>query len=131
MIFAEMRRGMSKSRHTEAEMIAALKQLEAARGVRRNDLAFGINWPGEVEVISTRDASYPDFAGNSSVARMRIIAFGNRLTLRVKSSPTAEWNTRPAAVPTGAAVALTAINFVVRCQLSNPVDRSQRRSGTL
>lgn len=34
----------------------------AGRGVRWNDAAFGILWPGEVKVISSRDASYPDFA---------------------------------------------------------------------
>jgi dTDP-4-dehydrorhamnose 3,5-epimerase len=31
------------------------------RGVRWNDPAFGIEWPGEVVVISERDRSYPDF----------------------------------------------------------------------
>jgi dTDP-4-dehydrorhamnose 3,5-epimerase len=31
------------------------------RGVRWNDPAFGIEWPGELVVISDRDASYPDF----------------------------------------------------------------------
>jgi len=35
---------------------------EAARGVRWNDPAFGIDWPEKVKVISARDASYPDFA---------------------------------------------------------------------
>ena len=35
---------------------------EAARGVRWNDAAFAIDWPGKVNVISSRDASYPDFA---------------------------------------------------------------------
>jgi dTDP-4-dehydrorhamnose 3,5-epimerase len=34
---------------------------EAARGVRWNDPAFGIEWPGKVEVISARDAAYSDF----------------------------------------------------------------------
>jgi dTDP-4-dehydrorhamnose 3,5-epimerase len=34
---------------------------EHARGVRWNDPAFGIQWPGEVVVISERDSSYPDF----------------------------------------------------------------------
>jgi dTDP-4-dehydrorhamnose 3,5-epimerase len=33
----------------------------AAVGVRWNDPAFGIEWPGEVRVISARDASYPDW----------------------------------------------------------------------
>ncbi len=32
----------------------------AARGVRWNDPALGIPWPGEVVVINERDASYPD-----------------------------------------------------------------------
>jgi dTDP-4-dehydrorhamnose 3,5-epimerase len=32
----------------------------AARGVRWDDPAFGIEWPGEVLVINQRDASYPD-----------------------------------------------------------------------
>jgi dTDP-4-dehydrorhamnose 3,5-epimerase len=34
---------------------------ESARGVRWNDPAFGITWPGKVEVISERDRTYPDF----------------------------------------------------------------------
>lgn len=34
---------------------------EAARGVRWNDPAFRIAWPGKVEVISGRDRTYPDF----------------------------------------------------------------------
>ena len=34
---------------------------DAARGVRWNDPAFGISWPAPVEVISPRDASWPDF----------------------------------------------------------------------
>ncbi len=33
------------------------------RGVRWNDLAFGIEWPRRPEVISARDAAYPDFDG--------------------------------------------------------------------
>ena len=35
---------------------------ESARGVRWNDPAFGIVWPDQVEVISERDRTYPDFA---------------------------------------------------------------------
>ena len=31
------------------------------RGVRWNDPAFGIAWPGEIAVISERDRTYPDF----------------------------------------------------------------------
>jgi dTDP-4-dehydrorhamnose 3,5-epimerase len=34
---------------------------DSARGVRWNDPAFGIIWPGKVEMISDRDANYPDF----------------------------------------------------------------------
>ena len=34
---------------------------EAARGVRWDDPAFQIVWPGEVEVISERDRTYPTF----------------------------------------------------------------------
>ena len=36
---------------------------EHGAGVRWNDPAFGIEWPGEVEVIADRDRDYPDFAG--------------------------------------------------------------------
>jgi dTDP-4-dehydrorhamnose 3,5-epimerase len=32
-----------------------------ARGVRYNDPRFAIDWPGEVRVISERDANYPDY----------------------------------------------------------------------
>lgn len=32
---------------------------EAGRGVRYDDPAFGIEWPGEVAVIHPRDAGYP------------------------------------------------------------------------
>ena len=35
---------------------------EHARSVRWNDPTFGIQWPGEVLVISDRDRSYPDFS---------------------------------------------------------------------
>ncbi len=34
---------------------------ESARGVRWDDPAFGIAWPGEVELISERDRTYADF----------------------------------------------------------------------
>ncbi len=33
-----------------------------ARGFRWNDPAFGIKWPGEVKMISDRDANYPDYS---------------------------------------------------------------------
>lgn len=34
---------------------------EAARGVRWNDPAFGIEWPGAVRVIAERDRDLPDY----------------------------------------------------------------------
>ena len=34
---------------------------EAARGVRWNDPAFGIDWPAAPQVISGRDAGYRDY----------------------------------------------------------------------
>ncbi len=34
---------------------------ESARGVRWNDPAFKIDWPGKVEIISDRDRNLPDF----------------------------------------------------------------------
>jgi dTDP-4-dehydrorhamnose 3,5-epimerase len=37
-----------------------------ARGYRWNDPVFGIEWPGEVRVISQRDASYPDYDPSSN-----------------------------------------------------------------
>jgi dTDP-4-dehydrorhamnose 3,5-epimerase len=36
---------------------------EHGSGVRWNDPAFGIAWPGEVSVIADRDRDYPDFSG--------------------------------------------------------------------
>ena len=33
----------------------------AARGVRWNDPAFGIEWPAEPRILSDRDRTYPDF----------------------------------------------------------------------
>lgn len=38
---------------------------EAARGVRWDDPAFGIDWPAPVRHIKDRDQSYPDFADRS------------------------------------------------------------------
>ena len=35
---------------------------ECAGGVRWDDPAFGVEWPGEVSVINDRDRRYPDFA---------------------------------------------------------------------
>jgi dTDP-4-dehydrorhamnose 3,5-epimerase len=34
---------------------------DAARGVRWDDPAIGIDWPGDVLVLNERDRSYPDF----------------------------------------------------------------------
>jgi len=34
---------------------------DSAAGVRWDDPAFGIDWPGEIVEISDRDQSYPDF----------------------------------------------------------------------
>jgi dTDP-4-dehydrorhamnose 3,5-epimerase len=34
---------------------------DCARGFRWNDPAFGIEWPGEVRILSEKDRSYPDF----------------------------------------------------------------------
>ncbi|HUO24380.1 MAG TPA: dTDP-4-dehydrorhamnose 3,5-epimerase [Candidatus Aquilonibacter sp.] len=34
---------------------------ELSRGVRWDDPAFGVVWPGAVKVISERDRTYPDF----------------------------------------------------------------------
>ena len=36
------------------------------RGVRWDDAAFDIDWPGEVRVISERDRSYPDYAAKGT-----------------------------------------------------------------
>jgi dTDP-4-dehydrorhamnose 3,5-epimerase len=48
----------------ETEVFYQMSQFyhpESARGVRWNDPAFNIVWPGAVEVISERDRTYPDF----------------------------------------------------------------------
>jgi dTDP-4-dehydrorhamnose 3,5-epimerase len=50
-------------------LISAYYAPEAARGVRWNDPAFGIAWPGEVRVISERDRGYPDFAPGGGIGR--------------------------------------------------------------
>lgn len=41
--------------------MSAFYAAEAARGVRWNDPAFGIQWPAEEQVISDKDQRYPDF----------------------------------------------------------------------
>ena len=42
----------------------------AERGLRWNDPAFGISWPADPAVISDKDRSWPDFAGE----RMSLVA---------------------------------------------------------
>lgn len=44
-------------------MITAPYTPEAARGVRYDDPAFGIEWPGKITVVKDRDAEYEDFVG--------------------------------------------------------------------
>lgn len=44
-----------------AYLISSFHEPTAARGVRWNDPAFAIAWPAPVEVLSERDATYPDF----------------------------------------------------------------------
>lgn len=44
--------------------ISEFYNAESARGVRWDDPAFQIVWPGPAEVISERDRTYPDFAIN-------------------------------------------------------------------
>lgn len=41
--------------------MSQFQRAESARGVRWDDPAFQIQWPGKVEVISERDRSYADF----------------------------------------------------------------------
>jgi dTDP-4-dehydrorhamnose 3,5-epimerase len=41
--------------------MSAFYNAESARGIRWNDPAFQIAWPGNVKVISARDQNYPDF----------------------------------------------------------------------
>jgi dTDP-4-dehydrorhamnose 3,5-epimerase len=45
--------------------MSAFYEPSAARGVRFNDPAFGIQWPLPVAVISRRDQTYPDFSSTS------------------------------------------------------------------
>jgi dTDP-4-dehydrorhamnose 3,5-epimerase len=50
-----------------AYQISEFHAPEAARGVRWDDPAFGIDWPGEVVVVNDRDQSYPDFVATGGV----------------------------------------------------------------
>lgn len=43
-------------------LMSVVHVADAARGVRFDDPAFGIPWPGEIVVINERDRSYADFA---------------------------------------------------------------------
>jgi dTDP-4-dehydrorhamnose 3,5-epimerase len=47
-----------------AYQMSELYDAEASRGVRWDDPAFQIVWPGMVEVISDRDRVYPNFVGS-------------------------------------------------------------------
>lgn len=42
-------------------LMSSFYEPSAAAGVRWNDLAFGIVWPGEVALVSERDNGYADF----------------------------------------------------------------------
>jgi dTDP-4-dehydrorhamnose 3,5-epimerase len=42
---------------------------DAARGLRHDDPALGIDWPAEVRVVSERDRSWPDWKGAEGVRR--------------------------------------------------------------
>jgi dTDP-4-dehydrorhamnose 3,5-epimerase len=43
----------------------------AARGIRWDDPAFGIDWPGEVNIVSERDRTYPDFVWSGEGVQVR------------------------------------------------------------
>jgi dTDP-4-dehydrorhamnose 3,5-epimerase len=48
--------------HTEAEyLVSASYASELESGVRYDDSAFGIDWPRDVKVVSSRDARWPDY----------------------------------------------------------------------
>jgi dTDP-4-dehydrorhamnose 3,5-epimerase len=44
-------------------LISAAYAPEAARGVRWDDPAFGIEWPDDPRVMSEKDKAWPDFSG--------------------------------------------------------------------
>jgi dTDP-4-dehydrorhamnose 3,5-epimerase len=44
-------------------LISAAYAPDAARGVRWDDPAFGIDWPEEPRVMSDKDRAWPDFSG--------------------------------------------------------------------
>jgi dTDP-4-dehydrorhamnose 3,5-epimerase len=49
-----------------AYQISEFHAPDAARGVRWDDPAIGIDWPGEVLVVNERDRSYPDLAAETA-----------------------------------------------------------------
>ena len=49
-----------------AYQISEFHAPDAARGVRWDDPAIGIEWPGEVLVINDRDSSYPDLEAKAA-----------------------------------------------------------------
>lgn len=48
--------------------MSEFQHAQSARGVRWDDPAFQIKWPGKVEVISERDRNYPNFQENCELA---------------------------------------------------------------
>jgi dTDP-4-dehydrorhamnose 3,5-epimerase len=44
-----------------AYQISQYHSPEAARGIRWNDPAFGVQWPGPITVMSERDRNWPDY----------------------------------------------------------------------
>jgi dTDP-4-dehydrorhamnose 3,5-epimerase len=49
-----------------AYQISEFHAPEAARGLRWDDPAIAIDWPGEVIVVNERDRSYPDFTAETA-----------------------------------------------------------------
>jgi dTDP-4-dehydrorhamnose 3,5-epimerase len=53
---------LTLTNHSEVMyQMSQIEAPEAARGVRFDDPAFGIEWPGPILVINDRDRSFPDF----------------------------------------------------------------------
>lgn len=53
----------------DAEVAYQISQFhapDAARGLRWDDPAIGIDWPGDVLLVNERDRSYPDFAAETA-----------------------------------------------------------------
>jgi dTDP-4-dehydrorhamnose 3,5-epimerase len=49
-----------------AYQISEFHAPDAARGLRWDDLAIGIDWPLDVLVVNERDRSYPDFTAEAA-----------------------------------------------------------------